>query len=99
MKTSQLEIPSLLRSDEGVYNCSVTNVANRAMRNGMDTKSVRLEVRGKHANLLKVNYLTFDLFLLFLSHVVVWIHLAQRYLHHVSCTLTELRLNFILNHF
>ena len=53
-KTSQLEIPSLLRSDEGVYACSVTNVANRAMRNGMDSKSVRLEVRRKPANLLKV---------------------------------------------
>ena len=46
-KTSQLEITSLLRSDAGLYNCSVTNVANRAMRNGMDSKSVRLEVRGK----------------------------------------------------
>ena len=40
-KTSQLEITTLLRSDAGVYTCSVTNVANRASR------SVRLEVRGK----------------------------------------------------
>ena len=46
-KTSQLEITTLLRSDAGVYTCSVTNVANRAMGNGMDSRSVRLEVRGK----------------------------------------------------
>ena len=46
-KTSQLEITSLLRSDAGVYTCSVTNVANVAMRNGMDRRSVRLEVRGE----------------------------------------------------
>ena len=46
-KTSQLEISTLLRSDAGVYTCSVTNDANRAMRNGMDLRSVRLEVRGK----------------------------------------------------
>ena len=38
---SQLEIISLLQSDAGVYRCSVTNVA------GMDTQSVRLEVRGE----------------------------------------------------
>ena len=46
-KTSQLEITTLLRSDAGVYTCSVTNVANRAMSNGMDLRSVRLEVRGE----------------------------------------------------
>ena len=46
-KTSQLEITTLLRSDAGVYTCSVTNVVNRAMSNGMDLRSVRLEVRGK----------------------------------------------------
>ena len=46
-KTSQLEITSLLRSDAGLYTCSVTNVANMAMSNGMDLRSVRLEVRGK----------------------------------------------------
>ena len=46
-KTSQLEITTLLRSDAGVYTCSVTNLANRAMSNGMDSRSVRLEVRGK----------------------------------------------------
>ena len=40
-KTSQLEIPSLLRSDAGLYACSVTNIANT------DTMSVRLEVRRK----------------------------------------------------
>ena len=38
---SQLEIGSLLVSDAGVYNCSVSNVADMAMR------SVRLEVRGE----------------------------------------------------
>ena len=46
-KTSQLEITTLLLSDAGVYTCSVTNVANMAMSNGMDRRSVRLEVRGK----------------------------------------------------
>ena len=46
-KTSQLEITTLLRSDAGLYTCSVTNVANRVMRNRMDSRSVRLEVRGK----------------------------------------------------
>ena len=40
-KTSQLEIPSLLRSDAGLYTCTVTNIANTAMM------SARLEVRGK----------------------------------------------------
>ena len=54
-KTSQLEISSLLRSDEGLYNCSVTNVANRVTRNGMDSRSVRLEVRGKQAKVMSVN--------------------------------------------
>ena len=38
---SQLEIGSLLVSDTGVYNCSVSNVG------GMATRSVRLEVRGE----------------------------------------------------
>ena len=46
-KTSQLEITTLLLSDAGVYTCSVTNVANRAMSNGIDSRSVRLEVRGE----------------------------------------------------
>ena len=64
MKTSQLEINSLQRSDEGLYNCSVTNIANRAMRNGMDSRTVRLEVRRKQANLLKVSITNFDMSLL-----------------------------------
>ena len=38
---SVLEINSLLVSDAGVYNCSVSNIA------GMATRSVRLEVRGE----------------------------------------------------
>ena len=38
---SQLEIGSLLVSDGGVYNCSVSNVG------GMASRSVRLEVRGE----------------------------------------------------
>ena len=38
---SQLEINSLALSDAGVYSCSVSNVA------GMDTRRVRLEVRGE----------------------------------------------------
>ena len=38
---SQLEINSLALSDAGVYSCSVTNNA------GMNTRSVRLEVRGE----------------------------------------------------
>ena len=38
---SQLEIGSLLVSDAGVYNCSVSNVG------GMASRSVRLEVRGE----------------------------------------------------
>ena len=38
---SVLEINSLLVSDTGVYNCSVSNIA------GMATRSVRLEVRGE----------------------------------------------------
>ena len=38
---SQLVINSLALSDAGKYNCSVTNDA------GMDTRSVRLEVRGE----------------------------------------------------
>ena len=46
-KTSQLEISTLLLSDAGVYTCSVTNVANMATSNGMDSRSVRLEVRGE----------------------------------------------------
>ena len=40
---SQLEINSLALSDAGVYNCSVSNVADTAAR------SVRLEVRGEGA--------------------------------------------------
>ena len=39
--SSQLEINSLALSDAGVYTCSVTNDA------GMNTRSVRLEVRGE----------------------------------------------------
>ena len=39
--SSQLEINSLALSDAGVYTCSVTNVA------GMNTRSVRVEVRGE----------------------------------------------------
>ena len=46
-KTSQLEITTLLRSDAGLYTCSVTNLANMAMSNGMDSRRVRLEVRAK----------------------------------------------------
>ena len=38
---SQLVIDSLALSDAGVYSCTVTNVA------GMDTRRVRLEVRGE----------------------------------------------------
>ena len=38
---SQLEINNLTLSDAGVYTCSVSNVA------GMNTRSVRLEVRGE----------------------------------------------------
>ena len=38
---SALEINSLLVSDTGVYNCSVSNVG------GMASRSVQLEVRGK----------------------------------------------------
>ena len=38
---SVLEINNLLRSDAGVYSCSVSNVAGNA------TRSVRLEVRGE----------------------------------------------------
>ena len=39
--SSQLEINSLALSDAGEYTCSVTNDA------GMNTRSVRLEVRGE----------------------------------------------------
>ena len=38
---SQLVISSLLRSDAGLYTCSVANIA------GMAVRSVRLEVRGE----------------------------------------------------
>ena len=38
---SVLEITSLLRSDAGVYTCTVTNDG------GTDSRSVRLEVRGE----------------------------------------------------
>ena len=40
-ESSQLEIDSLALSDAGVYSCSVSNVG------GIDTWSVRLEVRGE----------------------------------------------------
>ena len=42
---SQLEINSLALTDVGVYSCSVTNDA------GMDTRSVRLKVRGEGVSL------------------------------------------------
>ena len=42
---SQLVINSLALSDAGVYSCSVRNVA------GMDTRNVRLEVRGEGVSL------------------------------------------------
>ena len=71
-KTSQLEISSLLLSDAGMYTCSVTNVANMATSNGMDSRSVRLEVRGEESEVMNVSnnkHLTCYFFLLTLhSH-------------------------------
>ena len=65
---SQLEINSLALSDAGVYSCSVTNDA------GVNTRSVRLEVRGEGIRSEKCS--TYNLIHMFLLLLTLHSHAA-----------------------
>ena len=71
---STLEIKRLLVSDAGVYSCSVSNVG------GMDSRSVRLEVRGEGVYWNECS----DYLLSSFSHVLTWTHLVQLHHHNIS---------------